>query len=214
MLLNNFIPLIDFYPDSDFVDVGGNTIHRYDIMPGNAGSEPRNDNVTTGIHCFNYNATVAANAFTDEQEFYNWYDTVGAPGLYANTRIDRNQRACGFTLFAGTGNTAVQASDYCLDNFIELEVIDSACYHYDDHRTETKRTFRNNTANSVTINELGLYMFAQQGSQYGTGDGTNYPVIMIGRKVLTSPITLAVGDIYTFSYIINMSNVTFTEAAG
>lgn len=214
MLLNNFIPLIDFYPDSDFVDVGGNTIHRYDIVPGNASSEPRNGNVTTGIHCFNYNATVAANAFTDEQELYNWYDTVGAPGLYANTRTDRNQRACGFTLFAGTGNTAVQASDYCLDNFIELEVIDSACYHYDDHRTETKRTFRNNTANSVTINELGLYMFAQQGSQYQPGDGNNYPVIMIGRKVLTSPITLAVGDTYTFSYIINMSNVTFTEAAG
>ena len=57
---------------------------------------------------------------------------------------------------------------------------------------------------NLIIKEIGLYLFRSTCSAYENYlmPAGNVPIVMIGRKVLETPITLADGECYTFSYTI------------
>lgn len=221
MLLNNFIPLLDFYRDATFVNVLGDTVNKTAVMAGQNYQNPTTTSNMWSINnhsglasnlTYNYSATSQTNSYTQEKELYNWANVVGRDS--GDLRGDSNalKRNNGFVIFVGTGDTEVTAEDYCLDSAIELEVTGAFCYHSAFRKTQVGRTFLNSTADAVTIKEIGLYMFTMNNYSYAAGRSENFPLIMIGRKVLTTPVTLEVGDLYTFTYEIDMSGITFEEA--
>lgn len=217
MLVNNFRPLISFYADSDFKDVLGNTIAKKNYLSGQLISSSSSSDVSKvnghnylgSCLNYNYNITPNTNSFTKEKEYYNWENVVATDR--SSTVKDNNyaySRYNGMVLFVGTGDTPVTAEDYCLAEAKELSVTGASCVHSSNEKTAITRTFVNETGEDVTIKEVGAYIFF---TGYGnTGNGSyNYPVVMIGRKVLDEPVTMAVGDSYTFTYIIDMSNISF-----
>lgn len=78
----------------------------------------------------------------------------------------------------------------------------------------TTRIFQNITGSEVTIKEIGLYLFRSNCCAYENYlmPAGNVPIVMLGRKVLETPITLADGECYTFSYTIDMNKISFAEA--
>ena len=198
MLLDNFKTLLSFYPNDNFIDVAGNSVTKANNLIS-TNQSPSNGHTFQGVRgYFNYTMTTASNGCTNEQGIYNWLNVVSTTS-YNNDYHRHN----GFTLFVGSGNRAVTPSDYCLENAVTLLVIGASCIHYADGRTITTRIFYNNTDEDVTINEIGLYIFT---TAYTT------PIIMIGRKVLQTPVIIPKGEQYTFSYTIDTSRVSFAEA--
>ena len=195
MLLNNFKPLLSFYHGSTFKDVLGNTVNKGDMLAGHTAVSSNNNHYLTGSTlAYNYDATTASNTFTDEQTSYNWTGvafTSNANDIWEN----------GFTIFVGSGTTAAAATDFKLETPLTLDVLSAACYHNANEKTVVQRTFKNTTGSSVTVNEVGCYLFRN------TYNGTN-PVILIGRTVLTTPVIIPDGDMYTFQYEINLSGIT------
>ena len=60
----------------------------------------------------------------------------------------------------------------------------------------------------VTIKEIGLYVFKSVSSQ----NNYTFCAVMTGRKVLNTPLTLAEWECCTFTYVIDMSRISFEEA--
>lgn len=113
----------------------------------------------------------------------------------------------GFTIFVGTGNAAVTANDYSLNTPVTLDVTAASCTTNANGIVTTSRTFENNTGSSVTIREIGLYIFRQ----HTEFSGTLIPVVMIGRKVLDTPVTIPNGEQRTFEYVIDMNHISFSD---
>ena len=60
------------------------------------------------------------------------------------------------------------------------------------------QVFKNETANPITINEIGLgYCYAYS--------ATNKRAILLARKVLDTPVTMQPGETYNFTYSINVA---------
>ena len=209
MLTNNFKVLMDLYPDGNFKDVYGYTQAKGDIMHGaqaDAFSTTNARDYTSDTSRYDYVVTTATNSFTDEQTKYNWKGVITASSNTVSSSSNRNWRFNGFVLFVGTGETAEAATDFNLNTPVELSVTSASCTHNAYNKTLVARTFQNNTANAVTVKEVGLYLFAHQGSSTAS---SFYPVILIGRKVLDVPVTLAVGDTYTFTYNLDFSGIVY-----
>ena len=160
------------------------------------------------MRSFNYNTTTGSNNYINEQEKYQW-NTVVNQGANSTITTADSMGANGFTLFVGTGDNAVSSSDYCLNSPIALEVQAAACTVQGEYNEKivTSRTFRNNTEAEVTIKEVGLYIFQSKGNP-----SYKQPHVMIGRKVLETPVVIPVNDSYTFNYTIDMSQISFSEA--
>lgn len=195
MLLNNFKPLLYFGSGGTFTDVSGDTVNLSDFICSSAGNGANGHDISGVARSFNYNATPSTNDFSDEQTSYSWQ----------NVTDDYGESVNGFVLFVGSGTTSVTASDYCLDNPVTLDVTGASCTCSPSGIVTTTRTFENNTGASVSINEYGLYVFSTQNGGY------EKPVVMIGRKVFSSPIVIPNGEQRTFEYIIHMENVTFSD---
>lgn len=195
MLLNNFKPLLSFYHGSTFKDVLGNTVNKGDILSKHGATQGSNDHYITGSTlAYNYNATTASNSFTDEQTSYNWNSVVYNPDSLENWEN-------GFTIFVGSGTTAATVTDFKLETPLTLDVLSAACYHNSNEKTVVQRTFKNVAGSSVTVNEIGCYLFRDNYQ-------STTPIILIGRTVLTTPVTISDGDMYTFQYEIDMSGIT------
>lgn len=202
MLLNNFKPLLFFGGNGSFKNVLGNTVNLSDYTPSVDDSEVLNNHDVLGtVRSFNYDATNGSNSFTDEQALYSWRGISGNVSAYIPSRYCN-----GFTLFVGTGNTAVSATDFKLASPANLDVVAAYCTTDATGIVTVSRTFKNSTGSSVNIKELGLYVFQ------ATYDYEDKPVVMVGRKVFDSAVTIPNGEQRTFEYIINMNNITFTEA--
>jgi len=216
MLLDNFKKLISFYRSTDFVNTKGNSVGKISYLGGQSGQNYNNHNTTSspilnnhcviGVSSFNYDITTGSNPYTDEQASYNWYNITN--NTVSNYYDISQYRYNGFILFAGSGNTPVETSDYKLENALVLDVLSASCIHKEDETTIVTRTFQNNTGEEVTIKEVGLYIFKSVAS---SNVYNSYPV-MVGRKVLKIPINLADGESYTFTYKIDMSKILFEEA--
>ena len=200
MLVNNFKPLLWFGWQGTFKNVLGNTVNLSGYMPGITSNNVRNAYQYRGLRSFNYNYTSTTNSFTAEQTTYAWADIT----QYSTGSSEPQLCSTGFVLFVGTGDTAVTADDYKLDTPITLAVTGAGCYHKADGTTVITRTFQNNTESEVTIKELGLYMFRCS--------GTSTPIVMLGRKVLTTPVVIPVGASYTFTWTIDLlKNVNLND---
>lgn len=209
MLTNNFKVLMNLYPDGNFKDVYGYTQAKGDIIKGvqsDAFSATNARDYTSDTSRFDYVVTTATNSFTNEQTKYNWKDVITANSNTISSTTNRQWRFNGFVLFVGTGETVEAETDYQLNTPVELSVTNASCTHTAYNKTLVARTFQNNTASAVTVKEVGLYLFAHQGSSTAS---TFYPVILLGRKVLDVPVTLAVGDTYTFTYNLDFSGITY-----
>mgnify|MGYP006916264981 CR=1 FL=1 len=221
MLLDNFKKLISFYRSTNFVNTIGNSVGKISFLGGQTGQNYSNHNTTSspilnnhcviGVSSFNYDITTGSNSYTDEQASYNWYNITN--NTVSNYYDISPYRYNGFILFVGSGDNPVETSDYKLENALVLDVLSASCIHKEDETTIVTRTFQNNTGENVIIKEVGLYMFCSQTS-YGTYANENYyvPVIMLGRKVLNTPIIIANNESYTFTYKIDMSQISFAEA--
>ena len=222
MLLDNFRPLISFYAGSNFIDVKGNVVSVNDRLcqsmyyGGGKTAYTANGHSFKGHYKhFNYNPTTSTNNYKNEQSLYGWQGVVSSNSTNGNTMTEDNghYRRNGFILFIGTGNTPVETSDYKLENAVELNIISASCVHNADETTIITRTFQNNTGEEVIIKEVGLYMFCSQTSNDTYKNEKYYvPVIMLGRKVLNTPIIIANNESYTFTYKIDMSKISFAEA--
>ena len=203
MLLNNFKPLLFLGGNGSFTNVLGNSVNSSTILNSEFYQYTvLNSHQTTGsARSFNYNTTTGANAYTQEKTTYNWRG-VTEEDINSTTMVPTSN---GFTLFVGNGNTAVTSSDYCLDNAIELDVTASSCTTNSNGIVTVQRTFENNTGSVVTISELGLYFFRTGGYL------AESPIVMIGRKVFDSAVTIPDGEQRTFEYIIYMNHINFTE---
>ena len=209
MLTNNFKVLMDLYPEGNFKDVFNNTIAKDEIIKGvqaDAFSTTNARDYISDTSRFDYVVTTATNSFTDEQSKYNWRGVFSTSQTRITSTSNRQLRFNGFVLFVGTGETAESATDYQLDTPVELSVTNASCTHTAYNQTLVTRTFQNNTANAVTVKEVGLYLFAHQGSSTETDF---YPTVMLGRKVLDVPVTLEVGDTYTFTYNLDFSGIAY-----
>lgn len=211
MLVNNFKNLMFFGEMGvPFITVDGSEVPPAYFLQSSLTNNSRNSHQFAGaVRSFNYDTTIRSNGNINEQEKYTWDEVAAAPsGGPSNTQPD-HEGANGFTLFIGTGDTAVSSSDYCLNSPIALEVQAAACTVQGEYNEKivTSRTFRNNTEAEVTIKEVGLYIF-----QTKIGRSCQQPHVMIGRKVLETPVVIPVNDSYTFNYTIDMSQISFSEA--
>ena len=198
MLVNNFKILLDFDTSKVFTNTNGDLITKSDPDSSYGHS------VGQILVPFNYQLTTSLNNMKSECTNYVYSTSGLSESSYTNRMLENNGN--GLTLFVGEGDTAVTANDYSLSSPLNLEVINSACYHNANNTITTVRTFRNDLEVAKTIKEVGLYIFKATSTGYKT-----YPV-MIGRRILTTPVTLAPTDCYTFTYTIQFSTPTFTEA--
>lgn len=197
MILDNFKPLISFRTTGTFKNVLGNNVNKSDMLAGQQNNNIYNSHENKGSNLqYNYSATTASNSYTNEQTSYNWNYVV----KYSGSGSEPQHWGNGFTLFVGSGTTAPTAQDYKLETPLTLDVVSASCVAQDNEKVSVIRTFQNNTESDVTVNEVGCYLFIIKGA--------DTPVVMIGRKVLESGITIPSGDIYTFTYVIDMSNIT------
>lgn len=209
MLLNNFRPLVSFYSKSNFVNVHGDSVAKEDFITGHSNSNVLNSHSFKGSNStYDYTTTTGTNTYTKEVEKYKWTNVVANSSMTTNLSDSyvpsfRN----GMVLFVGTGDTPVTADDYCLAEAKELQVTGASCTHTENETTLVTRSFINNTSEDVTIKEVGLYVF-HDFNNVGSSSYHQY-IVMIGRTVLDTPVTMAVGEGYTFTYIIDMSNISF-----
>ncbi len=210
MLVNNFKNLMFFGKMGvPFIGVDGSEVPPAYFLQAASNSYLYNSHQYEGtVRSFNYNTTTGSNNYINEQEKYQW-NTVVNQGTNSTPTTADSMGANGFTLFVGTGDNAVSSSDYCLNSPIALEVQAAACTVQGEYNEKivTSRTFRNNTEAEVTIKEVGLYIFQSKGNP-----SYKQPHVMIGRKVLETPVVIPVNDSYTFNYTIDMSQISFSEA--
>ena len=234
MLTKNFRNLLSFYLDNDYKDVLGQTRKGYTIF-GGIGTNSQYDTTVTGgglnlingyefrgtNRSFNYGSNTATNSFTNEQTTYRWNNVLANQSTSGTRNLYTNQIANGFVLFVGTNNnnenenigTTASENDYCLNKAVELSVTSASCTSLSSSKTYVSRTFANNTENDVEIKEIGCYIFTEFCKDTDV-QPYSLPIVMIGRKVLTSPVTIPVGEQRTFTYVIDMSAISFEEADG
>lgn len=216
MLVNNFKPLLSFGNSGNFKNVLGNTVTAVSYLAHTSQSNTyiysssttstRNNHVLWGTsRNFNYDITTSTNSFINELTSYNWANVLIQN---SSDSVTSPYKSCGFTLFIGTGDTPVTLNDYKLDNNIALDVLSASCIHNTDGTTVITRTFKNSTEDEVIIKELALYIFV--GLNYS--GSTPQPHVMIGRKVLSTPVTIPASASYTFTWTIDLvKNLQFTE---
>ena len=106
-------------------------------------------------------------------------------------------------ILVGTGATPATLDDYKLESQLELTSgIDSCRMDSNTGIITLTREFINNTGDSVTIKELGVYNVSIQ----RTG-AIDINVFLVGREVLAEPVIIDNGKSYTFSYFIDMSGI-------
>ena len=202
MLLNNFKNLLYFgSPNVQFKNVKGELVDfsGYCYTSGSISGSKNGYSMNNAMRSFFYNPNTSALEMVDEQISYA--GTI----VYSGTTTYNYPY---FILFVGTGDTPVTIDDYKLAAPISLQVNSHSCLQPTAGKIIVTRQFTNNTEEAVTIKEIGLYL----GSTKRSYANEFVPFIMLGRKVLDSPVTLQVGDSYSFDYNIDMSQISFSEA--
>ena len=222
MLLDNFKSLLSFTQNMNFVNVLGNTVSKSKVLQGCGlynGSQGSNNTVVNGhsrygTTCFNYNATTTANGFKNEQTTYHWNNVVccTTESTSTNNEGSTNRRQNGFTLFVGNGTAEPKADDYKLESPLILNVSQSSCIELNNNKITVSRSFINNTEEDATVSEIGCYLFATNTWSNSVNSSEYIPIVMIGRKVLKNPVPILTGELYTFNYTIDMSQIAFLEA--
>lgn len=112
----------------------------------------------------------------------------------------------------GSGNTAAEATDYELDadetsNFTSVTDVITFGVDSEGHLTATIQwSGMNNTANDITIKEVGLVktLYNAASASIANASDATAKACLIGRFVLTSPVTIAAGDSGTVLYSVTL----------
>lgn len=107
-----------------------------------------------------------------------------------------NRSATGCFMCCGTGNTPESITDYKLDSFVELELVNGSVGFSVSKILSINTTFKNNTNSSITIKEIGLY-------SRPSASTSAHSKVLIYRKVLDTPVTIAPDEVYTFTITLN-----------
>ena len=107
-------------------------------------------------------------------------------------------------LYVGNDNTAPTADDYTMDTTnLGLTVVNTTGTNNSTPGSYTQnyiaifnRTFKNDTNADITVSEVGII-----GS--GRGPYSSEKTFLIARDVLSTPVTIAPGDAYTFTMYIS-----------
>lgn len=198
MLVNNFKALLNFGGKGTFKDVQGNIVNVSDFIQGLDITSANSHSINGVVRSFDYFSRPGSNIEIFEQNQNRGFtDLINIEG------------ANGFVICFGSGNQVVTSEDYCLQSPCNQSGIGfqyGSVTHSSDGKIIIDTTFRNSSSSSVTINEIGIYIFKADSM-----DNT-YPLVMIGRKVLNNPIEFSNGGNYmTFHYVIDISNNVFSE---
>lgn len=105
--------------------------------------------------------------------------------------------AIGVSILVGSGMTDPTENDYTLENVISLTHISGSASTSANSFLTVSRTLKNDSTETVTINEVGLfYNFLEDSND------TARTVTLFAREVLTSPITMKPGESYTFTFML------------
>ena len=112
----------------------------------------------------------------------------------------------------GSGNTAAEATDCELDadetsNFTSVTDVITFGVDSEGHLTATIQwSGMNNTANDITIKEVGLVktLYNAASASIASATDATAKACLIGRFVLTSPVTIAAGDSGTVLYSVTL----------
>ena len=124
------------------------------------------------------------------------WNTVTTPFPYAgNTSI---YFVNGISIILGSGDIEPTVKDTQLASIIEdlTYVTGSTIQGTSDYNKLVSVTYKNNTANTITVKEVGLMM------QETTSSGGYFRKALLGRVVLEAPVEMNPGDTYTFTYAI------------
>ena len=109
----------------------------------------------------------------------------------------------GISIILGSGDTQPTTKDVKLSNDVTKNLSYIAGSTSKEESSEYNKlvsvTYKNNTANTVTVKEVGLMM---QETPSDVMSYSYYRKALLGRVVLDAPIVMSPGDTYTFTYII------------
>lgn len=211
MLTNNFKVLFNWGSEGNFTDVLGHTVaKKYKIATNYYYNNRRNDYWASASNTLNYSATTATNTFTDETTIYTYTNIVISEG-YTSINVSGITyyvpSGNGLIIFLGTGDTAEKEGDYCLASPVKLTPTSAACLQDANGKTVVQRSFTNGTGADVTVKEIGLYLFGSKSGFYTAGSNPDNSLVMIARKVLETPVTIANGDTTPFQYTLDFSQI-------
>lgn len=103
-------------------------------------------------------------------------------------------------LVVGSGTTAPTSADYVMESEISsLTVVSSSnsgnrspISYAQDYIHSCSKTYKNSTANPITVSEVGIYI----------SNVNNIGTFLIAREVLETPVTIAPGKTYSFSMVV------------
>lgn len=115
--------------------------------------------------------------------------------------LDTYTTAGRFALYVGSNGTPPTENDYTLDT-VNLTSTQNPTLTRTGTQTLIAFTLTNNTDSEQTIREVGLCTAALSTSS------NIYMRLLLNRKVLDTPITMAVGDTYIFTFTYDTSNLS------
>lgn len=100
----------------------------------------------------------------------------------------------------GIGTTTVNADDYKLSNMLNLDITANVWSAGGNVNNYTRcvtvaTTYTNNTEESVTVTEVGMYIKRSNTSQI---------YYLMAHELMDEPVTLAPGESYTFTGVIDI----------
>ena len=128
----------------------------------------------------------------------NAYDTPFTTATWTSIVNMSDYDTKGVMVVVGSGDTKPTPQDIQLENIINnlTCVTASTVQGTIDYVKIVSATYKNNTANTITVKEIGLIV---QSSAYS---GSCYYRVLLGRIVLDAPVVMTPGDTYTFNYCI------------
>ncbi len=144
----------------------------------------------------------------------------------SNSPVSSNQLSAAIWMDVGFGDTAASADDIKLADG-NMDIVSASGSSPYNHPLEGKKyltivgisnnskvtneiknvtvVYRNDTQNTVTIKEVGMYINPINiGSSYWGNYNQNY-ILLAMRKVLTTPIAMAPGDVYALTYRVSLN---------
>ena len=114
--------------------------------------------------------------------------------------LDTYVAAGKFALYVGSNGTPPTENDYTLDT-VNLTPTQNPTLTRTETQTLIAFTLTNNTDSEQTIREVGLCTAALKTS-------STYMCLLLNRKVLDTPVNMAIGDTYIFTFTYDTSNLT------
>lgn len=103
-----------------------------------------------------------------------------------------NKEEDGIFALVGSGTTPATSEDFKLESALGLQVFSNSIGFPTKGATLSySRAFRNDTAEPVTVNELGMYMCSKQAGN-----------VMFAREVFDTPVVIEPGESKTFTFVL------------